>query len=459
MDAALVYLTSSTTNRQTLGNKRKRQKKAAFTMAKKGGRKGGEKNDGGLPKQHARLSVAAQQDFQKMLDAADLDGDGEIDLEELHIAMESQAFKWEHVWRHMGKLAGALGLIVFLCGAVAAGYPGEMEGSYYILPDTIHYQIGAFKSVYPLQAERGVGENTQQKTNSQAIAVVALMQQCEDLEFDMTDKCINSMLIRCGVKQGFAITGLICGLVGALTAWSRKSCFRKVSACTIATACLSWLVVFAVVVTFVKTEGFQAYFVNQLFGVGAAGCGFKGFGPAPQLVEFGASFRLYIWAFVGSLLGFVLKMLDILKGPSEHARNKVGPTTDAIIERMIEEGVEDANEDEYDSEGSDGDGGNHKPPSSPHPTKIPSFLPPTTASTGKPKTPMKPITTAKALEQNAQTTATGVGDLMAPRMTFGPPGLESKDSVRLSVDQPFPSVGAANVQPDFSVTRQGTSDA
>lgn len=64
-------------------------------MAKKGGRKGGEKNVGGLPKPHARLSLAAQQDFQKMLDAADLDGDGEIDLEELHIAMESQAFKWE----------------------------------------------------------------------------------------------------------------------------------------------------------------------------------------------------------------------------------------------------------------------------------------------------------------------------------------------------------------------------
>lgn len=51
--------------------------------------------DGAAPKPHARLSVAAQINFQNMLDKADLDGDGEIDLDELKIAMDNQTFSWD----------------------------------------------------------------------------------------------------------------------------------------------------------------------------------------------------------------------------------------------------------------------------------------------------------------------------------------------------------------------------
>jgi len=416
------------------------------------------------PKKHARLSIAAEINFQKMLDEADLDGDGEIDLEELRIAMDSQTFTWENVYRHLGSIGAALGLLVFFCACAAVSIRGgDVVGEYFVQPEVVKYKIGAFKSDYPLQEDRGEGgTNPAQITNTQARAMVAMMQTCDDLEYDGTDKCINSMLIRFGVKQGFAITGLICGLVGALTSWSRKPCFRKVSACTVGTACFSWLVVFAILITYVNTEGFQAYYINQVFGKGEAGCGFKGFGPTPQLVEFGPSYTLYIWAFVGSLIGFALKMLDIFKGPSQHA-HKVGPSTDELIEDLIQEGIDEADEDAYSSDG--GEGGN-RPPPSPHPTKIPSFNPPSTGSK-KPKDLVKP--TKEVLQQQANTTATGVGDLMAPRMTFGPPGASAgKQKRKSSETHPFPAADDAQTsdslfdgtnQPDFSVTRQGTSNA
>lgn len=416
--------------------------------------------DGAAPKPHARLSVAAQINFQNMLDKADLDGDGEIDLDELKIAMDNQTFSWDSVHRHLGSVSAWLGLIVFLCSVVAVSIPSELVGEYYIHPDNIRYEIGAFTSVYPTQDERGVGNNTQQKSNNQARSAVALMQTCDDLEFDMTDPCINSLLIRCGVKQGSAISGLICGVVGALTAWSRKPCFRKVSACTTATATMSWLLVFAIVITFVNKDGFQYFYNNQVLGVGVSGCGFKGYGPTPQLVEYGPSFNLYIWGFAGSLICFVLKMLDIFKGPNEHA-HKVGPTADQKIEEMIKEGLDEAEESDYSSDSAeDGRAGSNMEPTSPQATKAPSFLPPATSSAPK-SAPKVKLITKDVLRQNSEMTETGMGGLMAPSMASGPPGVaSSRANEDGGSDGPWTAdESAALAKADFSVTRQGVSEA
>jgi hypothetical protein len=74
-----------------------------------------------------------------------------------------------------------------------------------------------------------------------------------------------------------------------------------------------WGGTLVVVRSFVKSDGFYDLFLNKdVEGtIGSAGCGFAGYGPSPVEIKLGASYKLYIWIFIGCLLSVTLKILDL----------------------------------------------------------------------------------------------------------------------------------------------------
>jgi hypothetical protein len=229
--------------------------------------------------------------------------------------------------RNLNNIAGCAGLFLSLHAVIAAALPGELVGSYYLLPETIEYEAGGFNWNVPDQAGRGVENVTANVsiggfeielqnaavTNVQATILITLMTKCERYTYDKNDPCIASLMLRCGMRQYSIIFGIVSLMIAAGTAFSRRTIHRRISLTFYILATALWCGTFVIVRGMVLNDGFnQLYLNNGIAGAtGSEGCGFKDFGPTPIEMRFGASYKLYIWVFVGSLLCLILKICDI----------------------------------------------------------------------------------------------------------------------------------------------------